>query len=140
MKKFANLSFVLFLVLLLSACVPAANAACESADGFAAALRADGAMVEIAEQINQEFFSVPAQRFVVNGEDVQVLAYATENAASQDAARVSADGYEIGTTMVTWITTPHFFQCGKLIVLYVGDGAELLTLLEGHLGAQFAGG
>lgn len=128
-------------VLLLAACAPAAaETACDTVDGFASALRGDGAEVEVAEQIDQDFFSVPAQRLVVNGEDVQVLAYVSEEAAGQDASQVSADGYEIGTAMVTWIATPHFFQCGKLIVIYLGDNRELLTLLEGQLGIQFAGG
>lgn len=139
--KNAHLLPLMVAILLLSACAPApAQNACDSVDGFAGALRADGAEVEVAEQIEQDFFSVPAQRLVVNGEDIQVLAFASEDAASQDASQVSADGYEIGTAMVTWIATPHFFQCGNLVVLYVGDNAGMLELLEGQLGAQFAGG
>jgi len=138
MKKFAY--FSILVLLLLPACAPAADTACESVNSFAIALRADGAEVEIAELISQEFFSVPAQHLVVNGEDLQVLAYPSVEVARQDAALVSADGYEIGTAMVTWIATPHFFQCDKLIVLYLGDNADIFALLEGRLGPQFAGG
>jgi hypothetical protein len=137
MKKFAYLSILV--LFLLVACAPAKDA-CESIDGFASALRAGGAQVEVAEQIDQEFFSVPAQRLVINGEDIQVLAYSTEESTKQDSSQISADGYAIGTSMVTWIATPHFFQCGNLIALYVGENSEMLNLLESQLGTQFAGG
>lgn len=140
MKKFAFSSLLAIALLVLAACASAGSTACETVDGLAGALRADGAQVEVAEQITQEFFSVPSQRLVVNGEDVQVLTYASQDAATQDAAQVSPDGFSVGTSMVTWIATPHFFQCGNLIVLYVGDNSELLARLEAQLGSQFAGG
>lgn len=141
MKKFALLFLMLSGALLLpSACAPVADTACDSLDGFTAALRAESAEVEVAEQVEQPFFAVPAQRLVVNGEDVQVLAYASEDAARQDASQISPDGYTIGTAMVDWIGTPHFFQCGQMLVIYIGDSTKQLSLLEGILGPQFAGG
>lgn len=140
-RQFAISSFLLSIsLLLLTACAPSANAACETVDGLAAALSAENAGVEVAEQIEQPFFAIPAQQLVVNGEDVQVLAYTSEGAASLDAALISADGYTIGTAMVDWIGTPHFFQCGKLIVIYIGDNSQQLAFLERILGEQFAGG
>jgi len=140
MKNFAE-RFVLILVpLLLAACVPTVDTACDSVDGLTAALRDSGAEADSGEQIDQSFFTVPAQRLVVNAEDVQVFAYPSVDLARSDAAQVSPDGYSVGTSMVTWIATPHFFQCGKLIVLYVGDNSELLTMLKAQLGSQFAGG
>ena len=39
-----------------------------------------------------------------------------------------------------WMATPHFFKSGKLIVLYLGDDVEVMTLLTGLLGPQFAWG
>jgi len=41
--------------------------------------------------------------------------------------------------MITWVATPHLFRSGKVIVLYVGDGASTLKVLETVLGPQFAG-
>lgn len=40
--------------------------------------------------------------------------------------------------MVTWVTTPHFYKAGCLIVLYVA--AAITTALEQVLGPQFAEG
>ena len=36
--------------------------------------------------------------------------------------------------------TPHFYNNGKLIALYVGDHNDTIELLDGVLGPQFAGG
>ncbi len=55
------------------------------------------------------------------------------------ADTVSADGSSIGTTMMTWVATPHFYKAGKLIGLYVGDDSNVLGILEEVLGPQFAG-
>jgi hypothetical protein len=138
MKIFAK-SILLF-VLLLSACTPTEANACDSVNQFVEAVSAEDAQVEVAEQIEQPFFSVPAQRVIVNGEDIQVLPYATQQDAESDAQLISPDGYEIGTSMVTWLSTPHFYQCGRLLVIYVGDNPQQISSLENILGPQFAGG
>lgn len=102
-------------------------------------LRAAGATVEPAGEINQPFFSVTGSAIMVNGENVQVFEYADAAAAEAEAGLVSADGSSIGTSIVSWVAAPHFYKAGKLIVLYVGENAATLNLLESVLGAQFAG-
>lgn len=47
---------------------------------------------------------------------------------------------QIGTSMVTWIDTPHFYEAGRIIVLYLGNDQTILGLLNKVIGAQFAGG
>ena len=140
MTKFAYLSLALVAVLAACSPTPASETACSSVAGLVASLQSAGADVEFAETIDQDFFSVPAQRLVVNGEDVQVLNYSSTDAARQDAALISSDGFSIGTSMITWIATPHFYQCGQLIVLYLGDDPQALSLLDDQLGQQIAGG
>lgn len=103
------------------------------------ALAAAGATVEAKGEIEQAFFSVNGQVLRVNGGDVQVFEYADAAAASAEAAAIAPDGGSIGTTMVTWMDTPHFFLQGNLIVLYVGSDAGVLSALEGVLGPQIAG-
>jgi len=49
------------------------------------------------------------------------------------------DGSSVGTNMITWISTTHFFKKEKLLVLYIGDEAKTLKTLETALGRQFAG-
>jgi hypothetical protein len=39
------------------------------------------------------------------------------------------DGGSIGTSMVGWIATLHFYNAGHLLALYVGDDQAILELL-----------
>ena len=102
-------------------------------------LRKEGANVEPAGEVNQPFFSVIGQAIIVNGENIQVFEYSDEAAADVEASLVSPDGSSIGTSIASWIAPPHFHKAGKIIVLYVGENRELISLLETVLGPQFAG-
>lgn len=103
-------------------------------------LRAGGASVEIADPISQPFFSAGGRILRVNGEDVQTFEFGSEAAAQAEAARVSADGFTIGTTMVSWVATPHFFLAGRVIAVYVGDNQQVIAALRASMGDPFAGG
>ncbi len=95
--------------------------------------------MEPGDTIEQAFFSVTGQIIKVNGADVQVFEYGSAEAMEADASQVAPDGGAVGTSMVTWMATPHFFKAGRVLVLYVGDDAAVLDLLEPVLGEQFAG-
>src|SRR3989344_172543 len=84
-------------------------------------------------------FSVSTKVISVGGADVQVFEFASESDAKTASLTVSKDGTEIGTSIIRWIDTPHFYTNGKLIVLYVGQNPEIVNLLESFLGKQFAG-
>ena len=103
-------------------------------------LRDQGATVESIRSIAQPFFSVAGQVLRVNGEEVQAFEYATETDARAEGASVSPNGFTIGTTMVSWVATPHFYLMGSVIAIYVGDNQAVLGPLRAVLGAQFAGG
>lgn len=104
-------------------------------------LRAKGATVVLtSEKVSQPFFSAAARIINVNGQGVQVFEYAQASKADREAKRVSSNGMSIGTSKVSWLSTPHFFKTEKLIVLYVGDDQTILRILQSTLGNQFAGG
>lgn len=103
------------------------------------ALREAGAQVEFGDPIQQDFFSIMGRVIKLNGADVQVFEYHSADAMEADAAQVSADGSSIGTSMVAWMATPHFFKSGQMLLLYVGDDPAVLDTLIGVLGGQFAG-
>jgi hypothetical protein len=111
----------------------------EDQASFLAALQVEGATAEIADPITQDFFSVEGQIIRVNGMDVQVFEYESAEAMANEASQVAPDGGSIGTSMVNWIDTPHFFKAGRIIVLYLGSDQTVLNLLEKVLGPQFAG-
>lgn len=103
------------------------------------ALQASGATVEIGDPITQDFFGPEGHTVKVNGADLQVFEYESAEAMEKDASQVSPDGGSIGTAMVDWIDTPHFYKAGRIIVLYVGSDQAVLDLLQKTIGSQFAG-
>ena len=103
-------------------------------------LEAAGATVEMAGTVSQPFFTPEGQVITVNGQDVQVFEYESEAEVKAEADLVSPDGGSVGTSMISWIATPHFYNSQKLIVLYVGDDIATIGFLEAILGTQFAGG
>ena len=105
------------------------------------AIKSRGVLVEYVDEIAAESssFSVSTKVISVGGADVQVFEFASESDAKTASLTVSKDGTEIGTSIIRWIDTPHFYTNGKLIVLYVGQNPEIVNLLESFLGKQFAG-
>jgi hypothetical protein len=140
------LSALLCALVLIAACKPSTTPPVSSGgpvNDYASLvdnLRAAGATVEPAVELSQDFFSVRGQVIKVNGADVQVFEYESDGAAQEEADLVSPAGSPIGTTMVTWVETPHFYRAGRLIVLYVGGDDAVTAVLEDVLGSQFAGG
>ena len=85
----------------------------------------------------------------MNGERVETFEFASAEEADAAAAGVSASGTSIVTimpdgtrmaSMVDWVTPPHFYKAGKLIVLYVACDVDVINLLQETMGPQFAGG
>ncbi len=109
-------------------------------DSFLANLKSTGISVETGERVSQPFFTPLGQVIKLNGEDVQVFEYVSKEEAFQEVMQVSADGSSVGTTMITWIDSHHFYQSGKIIVLYVGNTPEVIEFLTEVLHPQFAGG
>lgn len=121
---------------------PGAQAA-GSPDNFeelVTALRDSGFAVEPMDSIVQPFFEPKAQVIEIDGGQIQIFEFPSEAEARSAADSISADGGSIGTSMVSWVETPHFFSSGKLIALYVGEQVEVIGALQGLLGPQIAGG
>jgi hypothetical protein len=109
-------------------------------DNLVESLQDAGATVEPSGSVNQPFFTPQGQVIAVDGQDVQVFEYDTVADADAEADLVSPDGSSVGTSIMTWVATPHFYKSGRLIVLYVGDLSDTIGILEGALGPQFSGG
>lgn len=114
-------------------------AALEDQASLVAALKAAGATVEAGEPIKQEFFGPEGNIIKVNGADVQVFEYESAEAMENEASQVAPDGGSVGTSMMMWMDTPHFYKAGRIIALYIGSDKTVLGVLEQALGPQFAG-
>ena len=136
----------LWLVTLLSSALVLAACGGQpvSAEGYGTAefveeLQAKGVEPETGDALQQPFFSVTGSTINIGDESIQVFEYDSAETMESDAVLVDANGSSIGTSMVSWVATPHFYKKGRILVLYVGDHTETLELLESVLGPQFAG-
>ena len=151
-NKFLALISLIIVLLLVSACsslqlVEGSNPYVNSSSddvvkdkaSFIAALTESGAEVEVNGEVEQSFFGVTGETIKVNGNDVQVYEYESKETMEADAAQVATDGGSVGTSMITWMATPHFFKNGQILALYIGEDAATVELLKATLGEQFAG-
>lgn len=110
---------------------------------FIAQLQEAGAEVNLAGPIPGPVFLVGGHVLTVNGHRVEVYVFESTPEARSAAGGISPDGSSIRAdgraTQITWVDVPHFFNGGRLIVLYVGRDTGVLALLVGVLGPQIAG-
>lgn len=112
-----------------------------STDALISALREQGLSVTVGDMLpphSTPYFSTRARVVFVNSATLQVFEYETSAAADRDAAKVSPGGSPIGNVQILWVSVPHFYKSGRVIVTYVGTDSDLLQVLEQVLGAPFA--
>ena len=104
---------------------------------FVVALQNAGADVQVVQTVTAEssLFGVPATHLRVNGAEVAVYEFATVAEADAGVARVP---FILATT--TFPPGPHFYRGNRIIVLYVGQDAAMISLLDRLLGPAFAAG
>lgn len=110
-----------------------------SYDQLLVALRGNGLGVETAGTVSQPFFDPQGRVISLDGQEVQVFEFSAEGEAKSAAETISPDGSSIGTSMVSWVSAPHFYRAGKMIVLYVGEQERVIAALAEILGPQVAG-
>lgn len=139
-KFSSSLAILLVIATVLTACgEQPVSAQGFGTQEFIAALQAQGMDAEKGDSVEQAFFSVIGNFVNFEGESVQVFEYDSAETMESDSLLVAPDGGAIGTSMVTWVATPHFYKKDHILVLYIGDNAETLGVLESVLGPQFAG-
>jgi hypothetical protein len=84
------------------------------------------------------FFSVPPNVIDVDGEYILVYEYPTKADMEKDASAIHPDG-NIGNASISYISDPHYFKKGNIIVHYAGKNKVILHHLEKIFGKQFAG-
>jgi hypothetical protein len=93
-------------------------------------------VVENDEKI--PFFSVPPKVVDVKGEYILIFEYKTHKEMEKEASNVKEDG-NMRNASIEYVSVPHYFKKGSIIIQYVGADEEILKSLEKIMGKQFAG-
>ena len=144
-RKYTFAATIIGLLILATACtgISSENRSVdenvETFDQLVDELRTNGMVVESVGTVSQPFFSPEGQVISIDSQEVQVFEFTTVNDAESAAETISPNGSSIGTSMVAWVSTPHFYSTGKFVVLYVGEEESVISVLEDVLGPQIAG-
>jgi len=96
-------------------------------------LRAAGLTVTIEGEARIPQLAVTGQMLTVDGEAVEVFAYADSWSAEADAAKISEIDGGVGTEINDWIDTPRLFRDDRLLVVHLGGTTQLDAVLSGLL-------
>jgi uncharacterized protein YceK len=131
MKKFI---FLILIVLLLSGCTSTVEKNFTQSENLIQKLQEKGYSV-IKKQVGKgTAFPVSTTYYKVDGNTLAIYEFPNEKEAKKESKTISEDGSKIGGRIFEWIDSPHFYQKGEIIVIYIGSDAKLLKDLEEILG------
>lgn len=104
------------------------------------ALRERELTVEMAGSVEQPLFSVRGVLLRASGgglsQPVELQSFEYDEAGQVDRALETIEpGVQGRTVHVSWLAPPHLYRAGRLLVLYIGEDEETLSLLREMLGA-----
>ena len=112
-------------------------------DQLVNALRAQGRAVSVGSEnspARNDYFNVSSRDVHVNEALLKAFEYHTSDRADADAALIRPDGQPNPRVQVGWISAPHFYKQGRLIVLYVGCSGDVVETLSELMGPAIATG
>ena len=96
------------------------------------------------EDVGKDILQGQRKWLIINDEEnLSVYLYKTNKEMEEDASYIDEGGtsYTDGkkNVEISWISDPHFYKKGNIIVLYVGKNQEIINTLEEIIDLQFAG-
>lgn len=95
------------------------------------------------ENVPKDFLPTTRKIMIIGKESLSIYLYDSDKEAEADAKRIDTMGasYTNGghSVQVSWISPPHFYRKGAIIVQYVGGNEKIISDLKSILGNQFAG-
>lgn len=109
---------------------------------FENAMKDKGYDYEIKDA-EQDFLQAPRKRMIIDKTAIDIYLFRSSKKLEKEAGYISGDGcsYTNGSKslMVSWVSFPHFYKKGSLIVQYVGEDEKIISDLTDIFGEQFAG-
>lgn len=90
-------------------------------------LRAAGAEVDVTGSISHGYYAGVGTLLAINGEELHLYEFRSSEEAAHDSQ---------SRPLALWADTPHFYQRGRVVGLYVGTTESILDPLELVLGEE----
>ncbi|GKU28634.1 hypothetical protein [Clostridium folliculivorans] len=112
----------------------------ESCKEFIEHLEKAGIKIKAITKDSNTFLKGEATAININEEFVNVYEYKNSDQMAADVKTIRSDGAIVGNAFVDWVSIPHIYKSGSIIVLYVGENNEIKDMIQKSVGNQFAGG
>lgn len=111
---------------------------------FKSEMKAKNYNFEIQDVENSDdFLSNTKKRMVIGKEALEIYLYYNNEDMEDDAKNINMNGFGYSdgnkSMIIDWISYPHFYKKGNIIVLYVGENEKIISDLNDIMGEQFAG-
>lgn len=112
---------------------------------FTSEMKAKNYNFEVQDVENQDdFLSNTKKRMVIGKESLEIYLYNSNKEMEDDAKNINMNGFGYSdgnkSIIIDWISYPHFYKKGNVIVLYVGENEKIISDLNDIMGEQFVGG
>ena len=99
---------------------------------------------EIQDVENSDgFLSNTKKRMTIGKESLNIYIYKSNEKMEDDAKNINMNGFGYSngnkSMVIDWISYPHFYKKGNIIVLYVGENEKIISDLTDIMGEQFIG-
>jgi len=139
-RYFAPIIAVLTLVAYCTSCSPDNGTVSRDYASLIDNLQEARALVEPRGEVASSLLSGHCSEVGVNDSIITVWEFDDDAAADAQTTGISGCAVRTATglTLFEPVASPHWYKAGKLIVLYVGESEDVITVLEKVLGPQFA--
>lgn len=94
---------------------------------------------EIQDNQNFHFIPTTSKRMLFDDIALDIYVFKSNKKMEKEASNIESDGSGLNGVQVGWVSFPHFYKKGELIVQYIGEDKNIISDLENILGEQFAG-
>lgn len=133
---------ILLMVTVLSGCSRENSQTTFSTEQFEDAMKDSGYKFEI-EDVQQDFLPTIRKRMKIDDESIDIYLFDNNKKMETEASYIDNDGCSYNNdskkVKVNWVSFPHFYKKGSLIVQYIGEDEKIMSDLKDILGEQFAG-
>lgn len=95
------------------------------------------------KDVSQDFLPTTRKRMTINNKVIDIYLFSSNKNMENEARHIDSGGceYDNGSKAinVSWVSYPHFYKKGNIIVQYIGDDKKIMSDLKDILGEQFAG-
>jgi hypothetical protein len=137
------LASVLFLITMLIGCSSKNNSKDNfNIEQFQNEMKARNYNFEIKD-VQQDFLPTTRKRMIIDDKAIDIYLFNSNKKMENEARHIDSGGcgYDNGSksVKVSWVSFPHFYKKGSIIVQYIGEDEKIIADLKDIFGEQFAG-